>query len=289
MKKLLLTITLFFISTTAHADLIFEGYYKIIKENIHIGYTILRFEYNPAKQEMIATSFIKTAPKFTDLTESYVARANTGYQPISLQFTSVDNTKRKTAITAKMVGENFVGELVTNGPPQKLNVKIKKGVFFSSFLPFLMLKAGLKTGLGFTYYSITEESAEVKEGTANIGKTMEDFKGQKVFRVSNKFMGVEYSSFIAPNGEILYVDSPTQQTSTELTSKEIATQGMPVPQSIISALFGGTPAGTKNSLGVSTLNPTKSPSPPATTGGKATFPAGQGIIVKPTKPPPQTE
>lgn len=289
MKKLFLNLIIIFVSTNSYADIIFEGYYKILKEEVHIGYTILRFEFDPAKQEMIATSFIKTAPAFADLTESYVARSNTGYQPVSLQFTSVDGTKRKTLINAKMSGDNLVGEIISNGPAKKLEVKIKKGVFFSSFLPFLMLKAGIKTGLGFTYYAITEESGEVQEGTANIAKNMEDYRGQKVFRVSNKFMGIQYTSFIAPNGEILFVDSPAQKTSTELTTKEAATQGMPVPQSIINALFGESPSGTKNSLSKSSPNAAKSQPTTLTTGGKADFPGGKGVIVKPGNPPPAEE
>lgn len=282
MKKIGFVFAIFLFSAAAQADLIFEGYYKIVKEDIHIGYTILRFEYDPAKQEMIATSFIKTAPQFSDLTESYVARSNTGYQPISLQFTSVDSSKRKMLISAKMAGENLVGEIVSNGPPKKLNIKIKKGVFFSSFLPFLMLKAGIKTGLGFTYYAITEESGEVQEGTANINKNMDDIKGQKVFRVSNKFMGIQYTSLIAANGEILYVDSPAQKTSTELTTKELATKDMPVPQSIISNLFGGSPAGTKNSLSANA--PAKAAAPPAKT-DSVELNAGKDVLVKPPPNP----
>ena len=138
MKKLILTIAVCLISAAAHADLIFEGYYKIIKEDIHIGYTILRFEFDSAKQEMIATSFIKTAPEFTDLTESYVARSNTGYQPLSIQFTSVDSSKRKTLISAKMAGENLVGEIIANGPPKKLDIKILKRSLYLHRKPLIV-------------------------------------------------------------------------------------------------------------------------------------------------------
>ena len=55
---------------------------------------------------------------------------------------------------------------------------------------------------------------------------------------------------------------------------------MPLPQSILKALFGAVPAGTKNTLSVAA---------PAPTGGKANFPAGKGVIVKPAKPQPTGE
>jgi hypothetical protein len=48
------------ISSSVHAEVLFEGYSKILSGDAPIGYVVSRYEFDGKKKQFISTYFIKT-------------------------------------------------------------------------------------------------------------------------------------------------------------------------------------------------------------------------------------
>lgn len=247
---------------SANAEIMFEGYSAVRSGSTPIGYTILRYEFDAKKKQFTSTSFLKTNAAGNNVTESLKAVSNDKFQPISYSYTTkVGDTVK--IIDAKFTNNEMNATISDGKNIQKVKVPVKKGTFLSTFLGYLMLQNGYKVDKKFTYSAIAEEDGAAYSGEAFI-KAEEDFKGQKTFRILNKFKGAEFISFVNPKGEVIGTVSPLQDISTELMATPAeATKGLVVPADALKTLFGSVPSGKTNSVAskVSQLTPTKSPAP----------------------------
>ncbi len=269
--RTIIVLILAIFSYSAQGATTFEGYYKFNVEGQHVGYVILRQDFDPARAEFTSISFTKTSVAVGDITESIIVKADDKFKPKSLNYTYLDKQK-KILIDGKMNGENLIVTKTGEGAPQTKPVKIKKGVFFSAFMAQLLLQQGLKTNSKIEYEAIAEETAEVEHGETFIAKEMLDYKNFKVFKLVSKFNGPQYTSYLSPNGETLFSETKSQNSISELVADpEEATKGMPVPKSVITALFGNIPTGKQNIFHksantttnlVTTQLPTKADPPP---------------------------
>ncbi len=274
------------VPSIGHAEILFEAYYKIDIEGKHIGYSIIREEFDAKKKEFVSRRFTKTTPELGDITMSSTAICDDGFKPKSLEFFYLDKTKKK-IIKGTAHGNKFDIAVSEGGSPKKQTTELPKGVFFSSFVSYLIMQNGIGTDKRFAYDAIAEETGTVIKGETIIEKNMVDYKGQKVFKSTNKFGGADFVALINSTGETLVSDTPAQNEHAELvkTAAE-ATKGIPVPKAVIDTLFGGMPDGTKNSLNPdATKNPTSKVTPlpkpqDKKTGQKFEVPPGKGIIIK---------
>lgn len=269
----------FFVSNQmqAHAEIMFEGYYKVMRGASRVGFFIQRYEFDINKKQFTSTYFIQmnssegdssTIPKV--ISESLKAIADDKFQPISYQYTVTTPQLIKT-IDAKFEGV-IMKALVSQkdpgshsqSPSQTLTKKIPKGTFLSTFLGYLMLQKAYSVGKKFNYSAVAEEDAESYDGEAFI-KDEQTFLNKKVFRILNTFKSIQFISFVTEKGEVLGTQSPLQNISTELVQKaNDATQGFVLPASTLKLLFGKVPVGTTHSLAgssESTITPTKSEVP----------------------------
>ena len=67
----------------AHADVLFEGYSKVLLSGEHVGYTVVRYEFDSKKQEFTVVSLLRTNAKGGNLSESIKARASSSLKPRS--------------------------------------------------------------------------------------------------------------------------------------------------------------------------------------------------------------
>ena len=91
----------------ANADVLFEGYAKVMLGSKHVGYAIQRYDFDNKKKEFLATTFLKTKPEAGNLTESTQARATASFKPISYKYTSAVGDK------AKLIDASFTGDKMT--------------------------------------------------------------------------------------------------------------------------------------------------------------------------------
>ena len=279
----LIGISIALISHAVRAEVLFEGYSKVISGGVHIGYSIARYEYDAKKKQFIATTFLKTNEFGGNLTESLKAVAGDDMQPISYQYTTLIGKQVK-AIDAKFTKDKFTAA-VTGEKKETIAKDLPKGTFLSSFLAYVMLKSpqGLKSDTKYDFQAVAEEDAAVYKGIAYV-KSAEDYNGIKVLRVLNEFKGTKFISLVTERGEVISTKSPVQGIATELVAKPgDATAAFPIPTATLKTLFGDVPTGQINEVS----KRAQSAPPPTKQQG---IPAGKGIQVKGgASPAPKSE
>lgn len=261
MKKIIATRSLHFLvsltlilssltTSAAGKEVLFEGYSKVMSQGAPAGYVISRYEYDPKLKRFFSSYYLKTN---SNLSESLKAIADSEFNPISYEYTSIVGKDTKT-IDAKFAKNKMSAVINTNGKATRVEKKFEQGVFLSTFLFYVMLKSpsGLKSDSKYNFKAFSEEDAEITSGSAAILK-LEKFKGLDVYRVNNVFKGLEYTSFLNERGEILGTESKSQGISTEVVALPIeATQGMSFVPGTVKAIFGDIPAGTTNEVSKNT-------------------------------------
>lgn len=230
----------------AHAAVLQEGWYKVVSGGQHVGFVVLRVEFDEKKKQFISTSFTQTSPLAGDLKESLVATANEKHEPVSYMYTS------QIGQLARIIDANFskghMTAKVKDGEKQtSVQQKLEKGTFLSQFLVYVILqsKQGLKTGNNFSYSAVAEEDAKVQSGDAFV-QGSEKYQGQDAYKVMVTFKGTKFVNYVTPKGVILLTKSPTQSLSTELVSNpDLATKGFDVNRKHLTLLFKNIPGTSK--------------------------------------------
>lgn len=255
LKHLVFVLVALAVSPIARAQVLFEGYSKVLLGNKHVGFTVQRYEFDQKKKEFVATSFLKTGPEGGNITESTQSRASATLKPISYKFTSAAGDRVK-LIDATFKNDTMSATVVENGQRKALPAKkLPKGVFLSNYLAYVMLqgKEGIKVGANYAYQAIAEEDGNIYTGQAFI-KGEETYNGIQVYRVLNTFMigtpqKAEFVSYVTSKGEVIGSRSPAQDLSTEVVASiQEATAGLSVNNNHLNQLFGGVPKGLENPI-----------------------------------------
>ncbi|MEC9284001.1 MAG: hypothetical protein VX642_14905 [Bdellovibrionota bacterium] len=260
MKLILSIICLSLFSLPSLADIVAEGWYKVLSANVHVGYYVSRFEYDAKKREFISKSFLKTNAAGGDITESMEVYSDEGMNPIKYTYTSIvggqtttiDAAVKKNVLVAVKEVSSLSAPAAKKSPTAStgsttsttkttIETKLEKGTFFSSHLALLMLKKGLKVGVNFEYKAVAEEDAKIYTGRSLIKEIKK--AGQKdLFRILNDYKSVKYVSLMDTSGQLVATKAPTLGLITNLqaTQKE-ATGNIPVPLKSLKKIFGKLP------------------------------------------------
>jgi hypothetical protein len=243
-----LLIAAFIFSSTTHAEVIFEGYYKVTQFKKHIGFFVLRNEVDPKTKQFITTSYIRLAKNGFDMTETLHTVSDAGLLPISYSYLGAEGKKTKT-IDATFKKDQMTATVSENGKVSKITKKLKKGTFLSSILYYLMLnsKDGLKTDSKYDFEAVAEEMADVQSGSARIDKKMITQGSLQLLKATNSFAGAEYVNLITDRGEAISATTAATGIETELVkSNEEALEGIKVSPGVLEKLFGQIPTGQIN-------------------------------------------
>lgn len=234
--------------------ILFEGYYSVLANNTPVGYYIQRYELDPEKKEFIATSFLRTNAIGGNISESLKAYASETLKPIRYQYTSLQGKEAKT-IDAN-VRKNKRGQSVLqmktsdNGKLIVSEKPLKDGVFFSTFLIYLLLQGekGIKPGAKYEFRAIAEEDGKVYPGEVFI-KSEEIKMGVNTFKTLYTFKKTQFVNFINDVGESLISVSPALGIEARLVADPTtATANMTVNNKSLSLLFGNMPKGKENKV-----------------------------------------
>lgn len=265
---------------TARGDVLFEGYAKVLSGEEHIGYVISRYEFDQKKKQFVSTYLLKTGKGPSETTESLKAYADAELTPISYEYTSLAGKDSK-LIDAKFKNGNLSAVVKTNGKVSRIEKKIPKGTFLSTFLVYLMLKSkeGLKSETNYEYQAIAEEDAAIYKGQALVGKE-ETYNGFKAFKILNTFKDIKFLSYVNERGEVLGTNAMGQGIVTELVATPSEAIGsVPYSAAILKTLFGKVPEGDSNVVSRQKklkANEANAPAPTKQLG----VPPGQGILLK---------
>lgn len=283
MVRFILMVTCLFTTLTSlkvHAEILFEGYAKILSSDQHIGYVVSRYEFDNKKKRFTSTYFLKTGKGPTEVTESLKATADAELTPIAYEYTTLANKDVKT-IDAKVKNGVLTATIKNGGKIQRVEKKLPKGTFFSTFLVYLMLKSkdGLQPETNYEYQAIAEEDAAIYKGQALVGK-QELYKGFSVFKILNTFKDVKFLSYVTERGEVVATNAMAQDIISELVAVPTdATMNQSYSSAILKTLFGNIPEGTAN-VAARAVKLKESESQAPAPGKQLGVPQGQGIIIK---------
>lgn len=85
----LIGVSIALIGHAVRAEVLFEGYSKVLSGGVHIGYSIVRYEFDNKKKQFVATTFLKTNEFGGNLTESLKAFATDDMKPVSYEYTTL--------------------------------------------------------------------------------------------------------------------------------------------------------------------------------------------------------
>lgn len=236
---LLFTLLFSFLSLfplVANAETLFDGQYKVLQNDKHVGYLLQRYTFDKNKKTFSMVYFLKTNKQGGDITESLKATCKDTFAPISYQYTSQTGGKIK-LIDAEVKGKKIHGTITEGKKKIQVTNDLSEGVFLSSFLSYLMLQNGLKVGKNFSYNAIAEEDLATLKGEAKI-EGEEKQQEQNTFRIKNTFKDATFVAFVTAKGEVLKTESKDLGLATvRVASVEEATKGQHVPKQIIKNLF----------------------------------------------------
>ncbi len=236
------------------AQVLFEGYSKILVDKKHSGFSVQRYEFDKNKKQMNAFVFTRLNPQGGNTTETLHATVKENFFPVSF-FYSFKNDSGSKTIDGKIKDKKMQIKIFEKQKTKTLMLPLEKGIFLSSFLNYLMLQEGYSVGKKLSYKTLAEEEGQIVEGKTLIEKE-ENFEGISVFRVQNNYKHLEYSTLVSLRGEILksYFSDSKIETQLVKTASE-ATKGIPYSKAELVLLFGREPLGDKNIL----FNPNESP------------------------------
>lgn len=263
---------------------LFEGYYKIIHVDKHIGYLVARYDYDTKQKIFIAKTLQKLKTATEEETQSLVATSDDGFNPMQYSFTSSlkqgANTKTR-IIDAQFKNGKMTAHFQEDGVKKTIKKDIPKGVFLSTFLTYLILKQpkGLTANLNINYSAIAEEDADIYSGKVSTGK-MQKMKGFSILEAKTEYKQNKFTAFITDRGEILGTASPLAAVSSELVAQPSeATQNFELNSKTLETIFGEAPLGLNNMVAKAARANAIIPQTPAGEKG-AGVPPGQGIQLK---------
>ena len=108
-----------FTSSAAGKEVLFEGYSKVMSQGAPAGYVISRYEYDAKLKRFYSSYYLKTN---SNLSESLKATADSEFNPISYEYTSIVGKDTKT-IDAKFVKNKMSAFINTNGKSTRVEKK----------------------------------------------------------------------------------------------------------------------------------------------------------------------
>lgn len=237
---------LFSLAARANDPVLFEGYYRVLKGGEHVGYYIMKHEFDANKKQFIATTFMRMEGA-EDTTESIRAVASENFRPISFSYTAAQAGMTRT-IDVKADKTKMTGTITHLGQQEKIAKPLGKNAISSLFLIYAILRSpqGLKPNSTFNYDAVAEEMAEVHKGSVQVGAS-EEVGGIKALRIENTFLETKSTNLVTDRGEVLATISPTQKIAIELVAKpENAYGAFRLQTALLKAHFGKVPLGLTN-------------------------------------------
>jgi hypothetical protein len=248
----------------ARAEVLFEGYYKILMSGVHSGYAIQKYELDSNKKEFKSSYYIyvRTSPDGSkSATESLVAFSDDAFRPKKYEYTAVIDGKPMT-IDATFSKDKLSAKINKSGAASTQTAVLPKGTFLSTMLLYMVLQKGMKVGSGYSFKALAEEDAKIYDGTLKVVKET-PYKSQNVFELVYLFKGVEAKALVSASGHTLYTNAELQKVETELVTNPMdARANFNFPEKTIKRIFGDIPKGVTHSI---IQKPVMPKSPPAQT------------------------
>lgn len=240
------------LSLSAHAEILFEGYYRIEKKGQHVGYLVQRLA-SDSKGQRIMSAYVRMkdeggAPD-AEVYDSIKTIALLGSAKPVLSVYESNRSGSKDIIRTEFSAGNIPKVTFITKAGKKSSVRrdtAQKASLLSSFVFFVTDFKKLETQKPYEYEAYIEDRGRTGVGTL-VYAADKSVSGQKVYHVVDDFMGQMMESFVAETGESLGARSLNGETVTYwVAEREEAVGAFKFPTDELTTLFGDLPEGKKN-------------------------------------------
>lgn len=242
-------LTLFFgltLAGAAHAEILFEGFYRVEKNGKHHGYGVQRVSVDKSGKKTVIT-YMRAKAGDGEASISVKSVAKSG----SLTPIETSHSYTEAGKTQRIIGKFAGGKGVVNFHSQKSRKpqsveKLKWISFPSAFLFYVADWPKMKTRIPYRYDAFTEEAGENRLGYVTVLGT-QTAGANSFMHVLNDDSGAPVENFLSAKGEPL----GSRSTATGIVAywvptKELAAHDMAFPTGEMTSLFGDLPQGKKN-------------------------------------------
>jgi hypothetical protein len=248
-----------FTPESAYADILFEGYYKIISSDRHVGYIIHRDAYNARTKLRTLTYLVWTKYNESVSQEAVqvVVRRSAKKRFIPVSFRHWEGLLELTSLTEGTFGE----KLHVIRKDLRKNVTVNKGsllvppdgVFSSLALPMIaeLRPAEFVAGHRIVLTAFSEESERYSDMAVNILKTV-PVNGERVITAEIQYLNEATRFLLLTDGQTLGTRSNLTPLETYLVAdRKEAIGNFPLPAKTVRLLFGYEPSGLTNPVATS--------------------------------------
>lgn len=228
-------------------EILFEGFYRIERDNKHVGYVIQRLSADHKAGTKTLTTYIRQKQNGKEFYEAYksVVNAKT-WAPVASEHHSTNTGFPLTIKSSWKGGKGAVTFAATLGGKLMNKDTAGDADFLGGFLFFAADLNKLAGNQDYSYASFAEERGRTALGWLTRAGD-KDFSGTKVVHLVDDYLGEPIENFVAPTGEPLGSRSPTENYVTFwVPTKELAIGMFDYPTAEMTSLFGDLPEGKKN-------------------------------------------
>jgi hypothetical protein len=251
MTRHFVALAVLFVSFSAQAKVLFEGYYKLEVKGVHRGYMAIQHSLDEKKNERTFTYYqYKKIGK--EITQSGVTTTSTAdYKPLSYRSYEWDG-KSSVYVEGKFGTKGLELTKYDGRTNKVLEVLPGKPVppmaIFSALVSQVQARnvSDYKDGYSVAFNGLSEESAQFDHGEFKVLRSNPS-GGQMIFQVLAIFMNEPFEFFTFRNGEVAGTRSQIQDQITYLVAnREEAVKDFGLQEEPLKTLFKTVPFGVTN-------------------------------------------
>jgi hypothetical protein len=248
MIKNIYILTGLFFSLNLEAAIIFEGYYRIEDSGKHVGFSVLREDFDPIKKIRTIQYLVNTRDRDQKIQKiEATTRQTENYQPLSSDFKGLDGdapSRLQISVAALNFQLQFRGEDIKSAQAGKFS----KNEFWSSAAHRVLAANKFAVGKTYKYRALREDLGVHRVGQIQVLAHRSE-KGFSIFQIYDDFENNAEEAWISIDGEILKSRIPTRNvTSTLVSTSQEALGSLGFEKSDLAIFFGDVPEGQINSI-----------------------------------------
>jgi len=235
-----------FLNSLAHAEILFEAFYRIENKGRHTGYMIQRLSSDNQGQRVLS-SYIRSKYQGNEVyvTSRSVAKPGKG-ECVETEHSSNANGVPYTIKSVFKKGKGTITYHSNNSRKANLTETAAVATYPSAFMFFLTDFTKFQPGKKYAYTAFFEENGRTQIGQLSLLGAKEG-AGKRVFQILDDDSGQPVESFVGESGEPLGSRNVgTGTTVYWVATKEEAVGDMTYPTGEMTKLFGDLPQGKKN-------------------------------------------
>jgi len=236
-------------STFARGEVVFEGYYKIEGGGSHIGFSVLREEFDPKTNIWTIRNYVHTADRSHKLHEvTTVSQHDQFFRPLKSEYLEAEGEDDfvVTNVTIRVKGKSFTAKGQIGSPKKnELKGKLDENEVFRNVISRALLINHPANGRVFSYRVLNHDWPLHRSGVARVLDEKVS-QGQKVYQILENSDSYMQEIWITGNGQILLTRHPGSNFVAKLVSMEEAIKDQKFSRNSLTKIFFEVPEGKKN-------------------------------------------